>query len=246
MLNMKNILTKRLLGVAVAAAALITPAIASAQNLPTYASEGAGQQIQGSITAINGTWNITVADANGYSDSVELHQGTIINPTGLTLEPGMNVTVEGYPDGPNFDAMEIDTPYQYAGPAPVAVYYGPGSWYPGYASGWGPSFSLVFDAGSNRFEQRSFTYRGEVRRPVAPPSGWQNGPHGYVGNAGNARLSYVPQARTYAAPAQQARTFAAPPQQARTFAAPPQRNYSGPASRPAVAPRSAPSDRHRG
>ncbi len=41
---------------------------------------------------------------------MDLHQGTIINPTGLTLEPGMNVTIDGYADGSNFDAMEIDTP----------------------------------------------------------------------------------------------------------------------------------------
>ena len=37
--------------------------------------------------AINGTWNIDVNDANGYRDSVELHQGTIINPTGLRSNP---------------------------------------------------------------------------------------------------------------------------------------------------------------
>jgi len=239
MLNIKNILSKRLLGVAVAAAALITPAIASAQDIPAYASAGTGQQIQGTISAINGEWNITIADSSGYNDSVALHQGTIINPTGLTLEPGMNVTVDGYADGSNFDANEIDTPYQYQGPPPVAVYYGPGSWYPGYAYGWGPSFSLFFDSASNRFEQRSFNYGGEVRHAMAPPSGWQDRPHGYVGNAGNAAVTSHPQTHPYYGPPQQGRTFAAtpqtrafagPPQQTRTFAAPPQqtRSYVGP------------------
>ena len=258
MLNIKNILSKRLLGVAVAAAALITPAIASAQDIPAYASAGTGQQIQGTISAINGEWNITIADSSGYNDSVALHQGTIINPTGLTLEPGMNVTVDGYADGSNFDANEIDTPYQYEGPPPVAVYYGPGSWYPGYAYGWGPSFSLFFDSGSNRFEQRSFNYGGEVRHAMAPPSGWQDRPHGYVGNAGNAAVTSHPQThptrtfaappqqtrsyvgppqqmRTVAAPPQQTRAFARPPQQARNFAAPTQRSYSAPAGRAANA-----------
>jgi hypothetical protein len=252
MINIKNILTPRLLGAAIAAAALITPAIASAQDVPSYAVGDANQQIQGTISAINDTWNISVADASGYTDSVELHQGTIINPTGLTLEPGMNVTIDGYADGSNFDAMEIDTPYQYEGPPPVAVYYGPGAWYPGYAYGWGPSFSLFFDLGSHRFEQRSFVYAGAVRHATAPPAGWENRPHGFIGNAGNVRVSLrssappasgsrlvrptvstaprtayaAPETRTYAAP-QQTRTFAAP---ARTYSAPPQqaRTYSAP------------------
>jgi hypothetical protein len=174
----------------------------------------------------------------------------------------MNVTVDGYADGPSFDALEIDTPYQYQGPAPVAVYYGPGNWYPGYASGWGPSFTLGFNFGTRSFVQRSFNYGGQVRRPMTPPAGWQNQPHGYIGNAGFAResqRSYArpavnygaprtayaqqPQARNFA-PQQQARSFAAPQQQARSFApqqqarsfAPQQqaRSFAAPAQRSAA------------
>ncbi len=240
--NNKNITTQRLLGAAIAAAALITPAIASAQDVPAYAA-ASDQQIQGTISAINGTWNITVADNSGYSDSVELHQGTIINPTGLTLEPGMNVTIAGYPDGSNFDAMEIDTPYQYQGPAPVAVYYGAGNWYPGYAYGWGPSFSLAFNIGSHTFQQRSFYYGGQIRHAVTPPAGWQNAPHGFIGNTGNFaashRVAYAPpqQQRTFAAPPQQPRTFAPPAQQPRTFAAPPVQQPRTFAAPPAQQPR---------
>jgi hypothetical protein len=243
MKNIKNMITPRLLGAAIAAAALITPGFASAQDAMAYNSD-ANQQIQGTVAAINGTWNITVADANGYADSVALHQGTIINPTGLTLEPGMQVTIDGYADGPNFDALEIDTPYQYQGPAPTAVYYGPGAWYPGYATGWGPSFSLFFDFNSRRYEQRSFAFGGQVRRPEAPPSGWENRPHGYIGRTGNApsygnyRTAYSApqqqrnypgqpqQQRYYGAPPQQQRTFNAPPQQQRNFAPPPQQQRS--------------------
>jgi hypothetical protein len=226
-----KLFSKRLLGAAILSAALITPAIASAQD---YAPAGQDQQIQGTVASINGTWDITVADANGYADSVALHQGTIINPTGLTLEPGMSVTIDGYADGPNFDAMEIETPYQYSGPAPVAMYYGPGSWYPGYAAGWGPSFSLVFNSGSRSWQQRPFAYGGEVRRPVTPPEGWQNRPHGFVGNAGSSpRVAFAPQQRQFAAPqGQQQRQFAAPPvQQQRQFATPPvqqQRQFAAP------------------
>ena len=231
-----TLLTKRLLGAAILSAALITPALASAQD---YAPAGQDQQIQGTVASINGTWNITVADANGYADSVDLHQGTIINPTGLTLEPGMNVTIDGYADGSNFDAMEIDTPYQYDGPAPVAVYYGPGAWYPGYAEGWGPSFSLVFNVGTRSWQQRPFTSAGHVRQAMTPPAGWQDRPHGYIGNAGAApRVAYVaPQRRTIAAPpVQPQRTFAAPPAQPqRQFAAPPvqpQRQFAAPPAQP--------------
>ncbi|HEX3466713.1 MAG TPA: hypothetical protein VHT05_01280 [Candidatus Elarobacter sp.] len=240
MLHIKNAFIPRLLGAAIAATALITPAIVSAQDMPSYAVGEANQQIQGTVSSINDTWNITVSDSNGYSDSIELHQGTIINPTGLTLEPGMSVTIDGYADGSNFDAIEIDTPYQYQGPPPVAVYYGPGEWYPGYADGWGPSFSLVFDLSSHRFVQRSFSFDGQVRRATTPPAGWESRPHGYVGNGGVAqhappaavsrptrttvnntpRTSYVPpQTRTYSAPAPVARTEPAPPVE-RKYSAP--------------------------
>jgi hypothetical protein len=255
---MKNI--KTALIAALAAAALITPAIASAQDV-SY-DGGPANEIQGTISSIDGTWNISVNDANGYRDNVELHQGTIINPTGLTLEPGMNVTIDGYADGPAFDAMEIDTPYQYQGPAPVAVYYGPGAWYPGYANGWGPSFSLVFSSG--RFEQRSFSFGGQIRRPMAPPSGWQNSPHGFIGYSGNNRnvqrtafaappqrsfAAPQPQQRSFAAPQPQQRSFAAPQPQQRSFAAPQQaRSFAAPASRaPAPAARATQGggDRHR-
>ena len=128
---------------ALAAAVLgagVLPAIASAQALP------AGE-IQGTIASINDTFNISVSDNNGGIDNVELHQGTIINPTGLTLEPGMGVTIVGYADGSQFDANEIDTPYSYNGAAPSPVYYGPGFWYPGFAYGYGPSYSLGFGNG---------------------------------------------------------------------------------------------------
>jgi len=231
MKTMKTLLTKRLIGAAILSAALITPAIASAQD---YAYGGQDQQIQGTVASINGTWNITVDDASGYADSVDLHQGTIINPTGLTLEPGMSVTVDGYADGPNFDAMEIDTPYQYDGPAPVAVYYGPGTWYPGYAEGWGPSFSLVFNVGSRSWQQRPFAYGGQVRRPMTPPAGWQNRPHGYVGNAGASRpVAYAQPQRTYAAPQRQ---FAAPQAQPQRQFAAPQRTFAAPQRAAAAAP----------
>jgi hypothetical protein len=53
---------------------------------------------------------------------VSLHDGTIINPTGLTLAPGEAVTIEGQPAGGTFVANEIDTPYGYAYAYPYPVY----------------------------------------------------------------------------------------------------------------------------
>lgn len=132
------------------AAPLVAGAFAAATFLPSIASAQALQgnlEIQGTIQSINGAFDISVADSQGYLDDVQLHQGTIINPTGLTLAPGMSVTIDGYSNGSQFDANEIDTPYHYSGPAPVPVYYGPGVWYPGFNYGYGPSFSLVIGTG---------------------------------------------------------------------------------------------------
>jgi hypothetical protein len=259
MIHITSALKRPLAGAALALA-LISPGIANAQSVPSYADGGQNQQIQGTVAAIDGTWNISVNDANGYTDNVALHQGTIINPTGLTLEPGMSVTIDGYADGPTFDAMEIDTPYQYSGPAPVAVYYGAGVVYPGFAVGWGPSFSLSFDFANRSFVRRPFFYGGNEQRAIQPPAGWQNAQRGYVPNQGRqlgysaprtdvrttepALRSQYQQRDAYAAP-QQSRSFAAP-QQTRSFAAPqqnrsfaaPQRSFSAPVARAsAPAPR---------
>jgi hypothetical protein len=178
-------LASRLLAATLVTAGLLLPAVASAQYGPPpppgqqpypppqpYPQQPYGQQpygppsyaqpqeetIHGRVYSINGTFNITVTDDNGYMDNVELHQGTIINPTGLTLAPGMEVTIEGYNAGAAFEANEIDTPYTYSGPLPVPVYYGPGWWYPGFAYGYGPSFGLsfVFFNGGYRIERGAF------------------------------------------------------------------------------------------
>ena len=41
--------------------------------------------ISGSIASLDDKYEITVRDDRGFVDDVRLHQGTIINPTGLTL-----------------------------------------------------------------------------------------------------------------------------------------------------------------
>ncbi|HTW85936.1 MAG TPA: hypothetical protein VMD91_17835 [Candidatus Sulfotelmatobacter sp.] len=157
----------RALAVSAALTGLIVPAVASAQDVPSYAVDQApvdqDQTVSGTIASVDGPFDIQVADSNGYDDDVQLHQGTIINPTGLTLEPGMQVSIQGFADGDVFQANEIDTDAQdaYDGVLPTPVYYGPGYWYPGFAYGYGPSFSLAFVFGS-----------GWVHRPFYHVSAW--------------------------------------------------------------------------
>lgn len=137
----------QLILVAAFAVASLAPAVAVGADVPSYARPNEEQTIRGRIRSIDGTFAISVDDDNGYVDSVRLHQGTIINPTGLTLAPGMSVTIIGYNAGRVFQANEIDTPYSFVGPLPLPVYYGPGWWYPGFAYGWGPSYGLTLGVG---------------------------------------------------------------------------------------------------
>ena len=127
-----------------AAAALIlaAPIAASAQGYPSYAASGqsADEQIRGRIASFDGAYSLSVRDERGFIDNVQLHQGTIINPTGLTLAPGMIVSVVGYNNGPFLSANEIDTPYQYDQGVP---YYGGHPW-----DYYGPTVGLSFFFGN--------------------------------------------------------------------------------------------------
>lgn len=140
-----------------------------AQTLPPYAQPASDQTIAGRIAAINGAFNITVNDDKGTVDRVTLHRGTIINPTGLTLAAGMHVKIMGYTSGTTFVANEIDTPYQYAGPIPGPVYYGPGWWYPGFVYGYGPAFSISVHGGPPVLQRQPFPHNAPVTRPPYPP-----------------------------------------------------------------------------
>jgi hypothetical protein len=129
---------------AVAAATLLSsaPLAASAQPVPSYASLAApgDGQIRGRIASFDGSYALRVRDERGYLDNVRLHPGTIINPTGLTLAPGMVVGILGYDNGSYFAANEVDTPYTYYGGLP---YYDGHPW-----NYWGPAVSLGFFFGN--------------------------------------------------------------------------------------------------
>ena len=90
------------------------PLTAAAQ--PVAYAKNPGAAIKGTIVSIPGKYEIQVRDRQGRLDTVSLHQGTIINPTGITLEPGFRVAIYGSPDGNAFAADEIDTPYHYHQP----------------------------------------------------------------------------------------------------------------------------------
>lgn len=103
----------RLAALAAVAALTASPLAVSAQSAVAYAQRP-GPTIKGTIANIPGKYQIEVRDRRGYLDDVTLHDGTIINPTGITLQPGFRVTIYGYASGDKFVANEIDTPYHYS------------------------------------------------------------------------------------------------------------------------------------
>jgi len=131
------------LAAAFAALTLAAPLAARAQDVPSYAQPqyaNADVQIRGRIASFDGAYNLTVRDEGGYVDNVQLHPGTIINPTGITLAPGMIVSILGYNTGPYLAANEVDTPYAFYAGQPY--YYG----HPWYY--YGPTISLGFFFGN--------------------------------------------------------------------------------------------------
>jgi hypothetical protein len=146
---------------ALSALALLAPVAAAAQNMPSYAQPAPPQdeQIRGRVATFDGAYSLTVQDDRGFVDNVQLHNGTIINPTGITLQPGMVVSILGYNAGGYFAANEVDTPYTYYGGVP---YYLGHPWY--Y---WGPTISLGFFFGNYGW------WHG----------GYFRGPYGYYGGA---------------------------------------------------------------
>lgn len=125
------------------------PAGAQPTNVPSYAasmpSYATGEEhIRGRVISFDGKYGLQVRDERGFLDNVRLHDGTIINPTGLRLAAGQSVTVLGHNSGKTFDANEIDTPYADYG---AAYAYG----YPAYGYPYGyygyhpyPAFGLGF------------------------------------------------------------------------------------------------------
>ncbi len=118
--------------VAASIAFLGLPSIGLAQqSMPSYAVTKI-ETIKGTVSSFNGKYSMYVRDVRGYIDDVTLHQGTIINPTGIRLQPGYPVTISGRPNGSTFLADQIDTPFRvvYGYGYPAYPYYGYGYGYP--------------------------------------------------------------------------------------------------------------------
>jgi len=207
---MKQLLS--LLALALPLAFTAQPALA--QDAPTYAVQAAAPaadaQIRGRISGFDGGYALQVTDDNGYIDNIQLHDGTIINPTGLTLEPGMVVSILGYNAGSFFAANEIDTPYTYYAGVP---YYAGHPW-----NYYGPSISIGFFFGNT-----GWWHGAAFAGPPRPVAG--------VGFGFGARVYANPRVTAVAGGGViQGRTYVAPPERA---------GYRVPEAR-AAAPRPAP------
>jgi hypothetical protein len=130
----------RILTVGILGALVATAGVANADDgIPSYARPD--EVIHGVVSSVDGT-TVYVHDDRGFTDRVQLRDGTIINPTGLTISRGQTVTIHGVPNGPAFDATQIDTPYSktYAFAAPAyGPVYRPYPYYP-YAYGYYPGY----------------------------------------------------------------------------------------------------------
>ncbi len=131
---------KQILSTALVVAALALPLAAQAADAPSYTMPSGDDSVHGVISGFNGKYGLTVRDSHGYIDNVTMHQGTIINPTGLALQPGMQVAILGHAEGDTFAANEIDTPVQLQDIVPGGYGYG---YYPAtdysFGFGWGRS-----------------------------------------------------------------------------------------------------------
>jgi len=130
-------------------------------DVPSYAeAPPQDEQIRGRIVSFDGAYSLQVRDERGFVDNVQLHQGTIINPTGLTLAPGMIVSILGYNSGSFFAANEVDTPYTFDAGIP---YYAGHPW-----DYYGPTIGLSFFFGNvgwwhGDYFHGPFAYRGGAR-----------------------------------------------------------------------------------
>jgi hypothetical protein len=163
---MKHSIGTRLKAALLSAAALtafVLPATAQAQGIPSYAKGSASgdETIQGRIASVDSKDHITVHDERGFIDDVSLHNGTVINPTGLPLAAGQLVRIYGHAAGSTFAAVEIDTRYGDAANAPDYPYY-PYAYYPypywGYGWGWGWGIGVGFG-----FRGGGFGFHGRFR-----------------------------------------------------------------------------------
>jgi hypothetical protein len=156
------VLHVRIFTALLAIAAVAAPGVALAQSTPagpSYARASYGSDdeiVRGRIASFDGANRMQVDDDRGFVDNVQLQDGTVINPTGIRLAPGMSVTIHGVNRGSALLANVIDTPYDSYGatwaypypdyPYPYPVYGYPYP-YPVYGYPYGPRFSIGIGIG---------------------------------------------------------------------------------------------------
>jgi hypothetical protein len=121
---------------------ILTLVAAPALAQPSYAIKH--ETIHGRVAGFDGHYSLTVRDDRGYLDRITLREGTVINPTGLRLATGMQVTVVGENAGNTFVAFEIDTPYSMQPPAYAPGYAPPPAYAPEYTSPYPPPYYPVY------------------------------------------------------------------------------------------------------
>jgi hypothetical protein len=85
---------------------ITTTAISAMPAIATAATPYIGRfDVNGRVVAFH-SFSMTLL-ADGREVAVDLHHGTIIHPTGLTLQPGMFVRVNGYWSDGQFQANRI-------------------------------------------------------------------------------------------------------------------------------------------
>lgn len=142
-------------------AALAVQALFLAE-VPAYATPAHEQTLRGTIAGFDGKYHLRLRDERGWFDDVTLHQGTVITPRGLRLQPGMRVTIRGAADGTTFDADEIEAPDETAPGSPYDMQYGTVGTWSSSPYGWNNTFYSPFGG---------YYY---------PPYGWY-GPGTYLG-----------------------------------------------------------------
>ncbi len=173
-----------LVGCALGVAPALACSAAQVPDSPPSYATGGDEAIHGTISALLGKYTLTLADDRGFSDSVTLHEATLISPAGSALVAGAVVTIVGHSDGKTFDADEIDfdggEPYD-SGPAasyfsgdyvaglspPYIVPLGGGGYYYGNAFGYGAAsygnFGGYYYSGPS-----GSSGRGGVTQPAPP------------------------------------------------------------------------------
>ncbi|HEY5341128.1 MAG TPA: hypothetical protein VIK27_08900 [Candidatus Aquilonibacter sp.] len=104
-----------LLAVVVGAVPLGALAQPEPAGMPSYAVPASAdakaddqETIHGSVASVDDADTLQVNDDRGFVDNVKLEPGTLINPSGSRLQPGMVVTIAGVNRGAVFAARRID------------------------------------------------------------------------------------------------------------------------------------------